>query len=107
VDNHIIWLEPFLAYSLGPFSQLYEQLRVFNGWLFGLAGRTVHRILEWQHRNRVSSLHIHHPLATLLVMRSLGLLLHHAGSAHLQVADKVAAYIQHNGQLSSKVHNSP
>ena len=27
VDNHIIWLEPFLKYNMGPFSWLYERMR--------------------------------------------------------------------------------
>lgn len=56
VDNHIIWLEPFLKYNLGPFSRLYEAMRVFNGKLFGLAGRTIHRFLEWQYHHKVGSL---------------------------------------------------
>ena len=38
VDNHIIWLEPFLKYNMGPFSWLYERMRPINGKLFGLAG---------------------------------------------------------------------
>lgn len=53
VDNHIIWLEPFLKYNLGPLSWLYEKMRVFNGKLFGVAGRSIHRFLEWQHRSKV------------------------------------------------------
>ena len=39
MDNHIIWLEPFLKYNMGPFSWLYERMRPVNGKLFGLAGQ--------------------------------------------------------------------
>lgn len=39
VDNHIIWLEPFLKYNMGPFSWLYERMRPVNGKLFGIAGQ--------------------------------------------------------------------
>ena len=39
VDNHIIWLEPFLKYNLGPFSWLYERMRPVTGKLYGMAGQ--------------------------------------------------------------------
>ncbi len=39
VDNHIIWLEPFLKYNMGPFSWLYERMRPVTGKLFGIAGQ--------------------------------------------------------------------
>ena len=39
VENHIIWLEPFLKYNMGPFSWLYERMRPVTGKLFGIAGQ--------------------------------------------------------------------
>lgn len=39
VDNHIIWLEPFLKYNMGPFSWLYERMRPISGKIFGFAGQ--------------------------------------------------------------------
>ena len=39
VDNHIIWLEPFLKYNMGPFSWLYERMRPISGKVFGFAGQ--------------------------------------------------------------------
>ena len=39
VDNHIIWLEPFLKYNMGPFSWLYERMRPITGKIFGFAGQ--------------------------------------------------------------------
>ena len=38
VENHIIWLEPFLKYNLGPFSWLYERSRPIVGKIYGAAG---------------------------------------------------------------------
>ncbi|CAL8464054.1 g3589 [Coccomyxa elongata] len=53
-DNHIIALEPFQRYNLGPFSWAYERLRLVNGKLFGYAGRSIHRFMEWYHSNHVA-----------------------------------------------------
>ena len=39
VDNHIIWLEPFLKYNMGPFSWLFERMRPISGKIFGFAGQ--------------------------------------------------------------------
>ena len=39
VDNHIIWLEPFLKYNMGPFSWLYERMRPITGKIFGFTGQ--------------------------------------------------------------------
>ena len=38
MENHIIWLEPFLKYNLGPFSWLYERSRPIVGKIYGAAG---------------------------------------------------------------------
>ncbi|EIE24759.1 hypothetical protein COCSUDRAFT_41066 [Coccomyxa subellipsoidea C-169] len=54
LDNHIIVLEPFLRYNLGPLSWAYERMRIVNGKVFGYAGRSLHRILEWYHSNQVA-----------------------------------------------------
>lgn len=39
VENHVIWLEPFLKYNLGPFSWLYERMRPVTGKVYGAAGQ--------------------------------------------------------------------
>ncbi len=57
MDNHIIALEPFQRYNLGPFSWAYERLRLVNGKLFGYAGRSIHRFMEWYHSNHVGPFH--------------------------------------------------
>ncbi|BDA49178.1 hypothetical protein COCOBI_13-2880 [Coccomyxa sp. Obi] len=54
VDNHIITIEPFLRYNLGPLSWAYERLRIFNGKLYGFAGRSIYRFLEWYHNGQVA-----------------------------------------------------
>ncbi len=55
LDNHIITIEPFLRYNMGPLSWAYERLRTFNGKLFGFAGRSIYRLLEWYHGGQVCS----------------------------------------------------
>ncbi|CAL5226851.1 g9717 [Coccomyxa viridis] len=54
VENHIIWLEPFLKYNMGPLSWLYERMRPINGKLFGIAGRTIYHVMEWWNTNEVA-----------------------------------------------------
>ena len=49
VENFIITLDPFLKYQIGP---LYEAMRIINGRLFGMAGRTLYRLLEWWHSSQ-------------------------------------------------------
>lgn len=56
MDNHIIALEPFLKYNLGPLSWAYERMRIINGKLFGFLGRSIHRYLEWYHTHHVCAL---------------------------------------------------
>ncbi|CAL8464053.1 g3588 [Coccomyxa elongata] len=54
VDNHIITIEPFLRYNMGPLSWAYECLRIFNGKMFGFAGPSIYRLLEWYHGGQVA-----------------------------------------------------
>ncbi|CAK0786247.1 hypothetical protein CVIRNUC_009460 [Coccomyxa viridis] len=54
VENHIIWLEPFLKYNLGPFSWLYERSRPIVGKIYGAAGRSIYHFLEWWNSSEVA-----------------------------------------------------
>ena len=53
VENFIITLDPFLEHQVGP---LYEAMRTFNGKLFGAAGRTLYRLLEWWNSSQARAL---------------------------------------------------
>ena len=49
MENFIITLDPFLEYQVGlP----YEWMRTINGKLFGMAGRTLYRALDWWHSSQ-------------------------------------------------------
>ena len=53
VENFVITLDPFLEYQIGP---LYEAMRTINGRLFGMAGRTLYRLLEWWNSSQACAL---------------------------------------------------